>query len=78
MNNPTREFIIDCTTADKAKLVRRLAALKSTVEARDGGEYREDRTLSQVHVTSSKTEEELDDWLYSTKGIDYLGVVERV
>ena len=72
-----RKFIIDCQTAGKKNLMRRLNALKSIKSATDGGAYRQDLTLSQVHVTTTWTEEELESWLYTTKGIDYLGVVER-
>ena len=70
-------FGIDVYTKDKAKLIARLKRLVSTITATDGGEYREDKNLSQVHLTTNKTEAQLDAWLYKTKGIEYVGIFER-
>lgn len=67
-------FGIDVYTKDKALLMRRLAALKTTQSVRDGGEYREDRTYSQVYVDTTKTEAELETWLYDCKGFEVVGV----
>lgn len=68
-------FIIDTDTSTQKRVMRRLAALKSTEAVSNGGAYREDPRYSQVHVTTTKTEAELDDWLYRTKGIECLGLV---
>lgn len=65
---------IDCDTPNKGALMRRLARLKSVESATDGGEYREDRSYSQIHVTTTMTESELEDWLYKYSPIDYVGV----
>ncbi len=70
-------FGIDVRTKDKRVLIARLKGLVSTVRVSDGGVYREDASYSQVHITTNKSEKELDDWLYSTKGIEYVGVFER-
>lgn len=70
-------LIIDVATKDKKKLMRRLRALKSTMSCEDGGEYHEERYYSQVHLETALTEQNVDDWLYKTKGFDYVGVTER-
>lgn len=64
---------IDTETSSKLTLMRRLKRLKTTVRVGDGGEYAQDRSYSQVVVQTTWTEEELDAWLYKTKGIDYVG-----
>lgn len=68
---------IDVRTKDKNKLVARLRSLVSTVSVEDGGLYHEDLTYSQVWVTTHKSMKELDDWLYTLKGIEYIGTWER-
>lgn len=68
------KFGIDVRTKDKQLLIVRLAGLKTTIQVEDGGVYREDDSYSQVHVESSWTEEQLESWLYTTKGIEYVGV----
>ena len=73
----TNALGIDAYTKDKCKLINRLAALKTTTSVEMGGEYHNDRSLCQIHITTSWTEKELEDWLYKTKGIDYLGVFTR-
>lgn len=69
---------IDVKTKDKAHLIRRLRALKTTDTVEDGGMYHEDRSYSQVWLTTEWSEKELDDWLYRTKGINYIGTFERL
>lgn len=69
---------IDVETRTKRRLIARLAKLKTTTSVEDGGEYRQDRSYSIVYVSTTKTEEELDDWLYNTKDdIEYVGVFQR-
>lgn len=68
---------IDVRTKDKKKLITRLRGLVSTVSVDDGGEYREDQSYSQVWLTTHKTEKELDEWLYKTRGIEYIGTFTR-
>lgn len=69
-------LIIDIETRDKRKALTRLNALKSTVIALDGGEYHQDRQYSQILLETSKTEDEIDQWLYKSN-LAYVGVVER-
>jgi len=69
-------LIIDVETHSASFLILRLRKLKSTVEVLDGGMYHQDKSYSQVHVASEKTEDEMDNWLYSINGVDYVGVVE--
>lgn len=68
---------IDVRTEDKHMLIARLQGLVSTVRLEDGGLYREDPNYSQVWVWTHKDIEALDDWLYKTKGIEYVGTFER-
>ena len=58
------ELGIDVETKGKREIIRRLKRLISTIDVGDGGEYREDRAYSQVHITTEKTEDELDYWLW--------------
>lgn len=76
---PTQHKLgIDVRTKNAKELVRRLSALVTTLEVSHGGEYREDRTCSQVHVTTYMTESQLDNWLYTAcTGIEWLGVFQR-
>lgn len=67
---------IDCSTVGKKTLMRRLAQLKSVHSVSDGGEYVEDRSYSQVHVVTTMTEDELEEWLYKYSPIDYVGVFQ--
>ena len=68
--------IIDVSTADKKLLIRRLARLKSTTFVGDGGEYREDRSYSQVLLFTDKTLGDLESWLYKYSRVDYIGAVD--
>jgi hypothetical protein len=71
---------IDVPTKGKKETIRRLRRLKTTIEVSDGGVYWEDRYYSQIHIDTTWTEEQLDDWLYRTKGIEYVGtfVMEQI
>ena len=68
-------YIIDCQTKGKGALIRRLKRLKSTVTVSDGGVYHEDTTLSQIHLESTSTESDIDNWLWKNN-FDYIGVGE--
>ena len=69
---------IDVQTRDLKKLLTYLERLKTTHYIEDGGMYREDRSISQLHITTTWTEEELDDWLYNrAHGCEYHGTFVR-
>ena len=68
---------IDVATSSAKHLVKRLEAQKNTVTVGLGGAYREDQSISQVLLDSHWTESQLDDWLYKTKGVDYIGTFTR-
>lgn len=70
------KFIIDTPTKGKTALINKLKRLKSTISVEDGGEYHADNIYSQVHIDTTMTQEKLEDWLWRTKGIDYIGVCE--
>lgn len=68
---------IDAPTKSVSKLVNTLKRLKTTQTVVDGGAYREDPRISQVLIDTTWTEAQLEDWLYRTKGIDYIGTFTR-
>lgn len=71
----TKAFIIDVQTCDAKATFRRLEKLKSTVFIRDNGAYCHCNECSQIYIETLLTEEELDHWLWATKGVNYIGVV---
>jgi len=69
---------IDVRTASANRLMRRLMRLKSVIGVSRPLAYREDPVYSQIHVTTTMTEAELDNWLYTVKhGADYVGTFTR-
>lgn len=68
---------IDVPTSHASRVVKRLELLKTTQLVSRQGPYREDPGYTQVWVDTRMTEDELDDWCYRTKGIEYVGVWER-
>jgi len=68
---------IDAPTKGVKALIRRLKQLKATECVVDGGAYSEDMNISQVLIDTAWTEKELEDWLYRTKGVSYIGVFVR-
>ena len=64
---------IDVPTLGKAKLIARLAALKTTTHVQDGGAYVQDMSCSQILIDTDWNEEQLETWLYNAKGVDYIG-----
>jgi hypothetical protein len=71
-------FIIDVETKHKAVLIRALRKLRTTQSVVDGGIYREDKMYSQVHLETTLTENQVDEWACRVKaGVGYVGVAER-
>ena len=68
-------YIIDVETHDVKRLVRRLKRLNSTIEVYDNGEYTDCTEYSQVFINSTKTEAEIENWLWQYSNCDYVGVV---
>ena len=71
------KFGIDVQTTLKRHLIASLKRLKSTISVTDAGVYREDHAYSQVHIETTWTEQELDNWLWATKGIEAVGTFSR-
>lgn len=71
----THTMGIDVETRSKRNLIRRLNNLKTTIHARDGGEYHEDRSYSQIWLKTELTMDQVETWLYNLKGdyTDYIG-----
>lgn len=72
MNN----LLIDVATKDAGKLISRLKRLKSTAHVWSAGQYRMDSSYTLIHIDTTKTEDQLDDWLYKS-GLDYVGACTR-
>ena len=69
---------IDVQTKDAQRLIVRLARLKSTNAVEFGGIYHQEPAYAQVHLDTTWTEAELDEWLYKyATGIDYVGCFSR-
>jgi hypothetical protein len=68
---------IDAPTKGVKSLIRRLKQLKTTDYVIDGGAYREEMSISQVLIDTTWAEKELEDWLYKSKGVDFIGTFER-
>ena len=72
---------VDIDTSGVKLLISKLNELDSIKSACDGGMYHEDKTISQVHVETTLTEDELDNWLYSKasypREIEVYGTFER-
>jgi hypothetical protein len=69
---------IDMSTHDYKKLARRLRTLKSTFEVTGPMIYHQDPNLCQLHIETTMTEKQLDDWLYDVNhGAEYIGVYVR-
>lgn len=77
MPKPVMHIGIDVRTKDLNKLASRLKRLGTTRLVEFGGTYREDPAWSQVHLTTTMTLEDLDDWLWKRSGVDYAGTWER-
>jgi hypothetical protein len=69
----TNLFGIDVETKHKATVIRRLRALKSTIQVEDGGVYHEDKNYSQIHLKTTFDLDVLENWLWATKGIETIG-----
>lgn len=68
---------IDVTTRDARRLVARLKRLKSTQAAGIIGAYHEYPTLSQIWVETSRSVEDMGDWLWRVNhGCGHVGVFE--
>lgn len=77
------QFTIDCYTTPQANgttgktaLIGRLRQLKTTKSVSDFGSYREDRNLSKVVLVTTWNEAQLEDWLYRSRGVFSLGILQ--
>jgi hypothetical protein len=69
---------VDMSTRDYKKLARRLRSLKSTLGINGPMIYHQDPNLCQLHIETTMTENQLDNWLYRVNhGADYVGVYVR-
>lgn len=76
--NPTVQHLgMDVKTTSAKKIIKLLEAQKNTVLIESMGQYREDPSCTMVFIDTYWSEEQLDAWLYKTKGIDYIGTFVR-
>jgi hypothetical protein len=68
------KFIIDAHTNCAQYLKSRLMNLKTTWECEIWGSYAEMPEATQVVLKTTWTEDQLDKWLYKSKGIESFGI----
>lgn len=61
---------IDVETYIVKEVVRRLQSLRTTVDLNNLGAYRNSPDDTKLHIATTMTEEQLDDWFYKTKFTD--------
>ena len=66
---------IDCYSEDALNTARRLGKLVG-VEVMFVVKYVVDSQCSMIHIETNKSLTEIEDWLYRTEGIEYIGVYE--
>ena len=64
-------------TKGKGATISKLSKLKTTISCEDGGMYHQDLNCSQIWIETTWTEDELEAWLYKSKGVDYIGTFQR-
>ena len=65
---------IDVETKTAPKLLAQLKKLKSVKDSTGPYAYHEDKAYSQIRILTTMTEDQVDEWLYSTKhGAEYVG-----
>lgn len=70
---------IDVATNGIKLLISKLINIKSVKAVSDGGMYHMDKTISQVHIETTMTEDQLDDWIYNVsfpREVDIHGIFE--
>jgi hypothetical protein len=73
---PVQAFFIDVESHEANATQRRLGLMKDTVTVESDGKYREDHDYTRLYLETFWTEEQLDTWLYKTKGVGYVGIAE--
>lgn len=68
---------IDVPSYAVRMVISRLRRLKSTIAVKDTGEYTQCSGTNRVFVDTLLTEDQLEDWLYRSKGVDYEGTRTR-
>ena len=69
------KYIIDASTRQVRTLLGRLRKKKGIEACNFGGVYHEDKSLCQLHLLSSLSEDQIEEWLYKSN-LHYLGVTE--
>ena len=69
-------LIIDTKTKGHKDIIRHLKRLKSTVDIVDNGYYRHCPECSQIAITTTLSEDQLDKYLWKNN-LPYIGVIEN-
>ena len=74
----THSLGVDVATCDAKKLMRELSQRKTTLSVEGPFPYRQENTSAQIHIETTLSESELDDWLWRVHHkCDYVGVFQR-
>ena len=68
------QLIIDTKTDGHNEIIEQLSSLESTIDITDNGQYRHCPECSQLSITTTKTEDETEHWLWENN-LSYIGVV---
>jgi len=65
---------IDVATVDATKMIKALSNLENVEYVESTGVYQLIPEYTQVHLSTTWDQDQLDDWLYKTNhGCDYVG-----
>lgn len=65
---------IDVATVDATKMIKALSDLDNVESVESMGAYHEIPEYTQIHLSTTWDQDQLDDWLYkNTHGCDYVG-----
>jgi hypothetical protein len=76
-SNTVQRFGIDADTRTVRLMVERLSCLKNTVLVTRASAYREAPEVTQVHLDTYWSEEQLALWLCKSTGIEFSGIYVR-
>ena len=75
-NANIHSFFVDVETSSVQVAFKTLGKLKTTLRLENDGSYNEDKSCSRLYLETTWSEEQLEEWLWRTNHIDYIGVCE--
>jgi hypothetical protein len=70
----TNTFSIAVLNSDIYYVKAKLKVLEGTVAVESGGVFSEDDSYSNILISTFKNKKELEDWMSTLRGVDYVGV----